>query len=89
MSHCLQVVRRTSGAVVTGFVCLRMLCVIKRRTVKMEATRPLVKPVSGSTYSLPSQSRIRQKVVTRVIYKHLIQTIKQLTFIYSSVTFYA
>lgn len=58
MFHCLQVVRRMSGAVVTAFVCLRMLCVTKRRTVKMEATRPLVKPVSGSTQSLPSQARI-------------------------------
>lgn len=46
---------RTSGAVGMGFVCLRMLCVTIRRTVKMEVMKPLVKPVSGIAYSLPSQ----------------------------------
>ena len=49
MCHPLQVVMRMSGAAVMGLVCLRMLCVTRRRTAKMEATRPLVKPVSGST----------------------------------------
>lgn len=58
-----------SGAVGTGSVCLRMLCVTIRRTVKMEVTRPLVKPVSGNL----------------MIYKHVTQTIKQLTFIHSRV----
>ena len=79
--HCLQVVRTTSGAVVTGNVCLTMLCVTKRRTVKMEATRPLVKPVSGSsTYSLGAF----EKSPARVIYKYVTQTIKQLTYVSKS-----